>query len=118
MQFNFKKENSVKSRKEQFKCLIKRNSNQIPVILERAKDCNINKIIKTKYLLPKELNLAEFMKIIRKKLELDNSIAIYFLVNGTHVLSGCEELSEIYEKFKDKEDGFLYIVYANQVFFG
>ena len=66
----------------------------------------------------KELTIAEFVKIIREKLELNPDRALFFLVNGKHSLTMTEELGHAYEKYKDKNDGFLYMTYSEEMVYG
>ena len=44
--------------------------------------------------------------------------ALFLLVSGKHSITGDQSISEIYEKFKDPEDGFLYIAYASELTWG
>ena len=118
MEFQYKINNSLDNRRSQFTKIKNNHPDGVPVILERAKGCTINKTIKTKYILSKELTMAELVKIIREKLELSPERAIFLLVDGKHSLTGEGLMAEIYDKFKDKEDGFLYITYASEVFYG
>ena len=118
MEFQYKINNSLDNRKSQFSKIMKNHPDGIPVILERAKGCTINKAIKTKYILSRELTIAEFVKIIREKLELNPERALFFLVNGKHSLTMTEELGHAYEKYKDKSDGFLYMTYSEEMVYG
>ena len=118
MEFQYKINNSLDNRKSQYRKVIENHPDSVPVILERAKGCTINKTIKTKYILSKELTIAEFVKIIREKLELNPDRALFFLVNGKHSLTMTEELGHAYEKYKDKNDGFLYMTYSEEMVYG
>ena len=62
--------------------------------------------------------MAEFVKIIREKLDLKPERALFFLVNGKHSVTMTEELGQIYEKYKDKSDGFLYMSYSEEIVYG
>ena len=42
----------------------------------------------------------------------------FLLANGKYSLTGDTNLIEVYDKYKDKDDGFLYIAYASQVTWG
>ena len=118
MDFEFKKQTSLEKRIEQFEKIKKEYPNKIPIILERSQKCSINKIIKTKYILSNELTMSEFIKIIREKLELEPERALFFLANGKYLVSGSEILSEVYDKYKDSEDGFLYLTYSEEIVYG
>ena len=118
MDFEFKKTNSLEKRLEQLEKIQKEYPDKIPIILERANKCTINKIIKTKYILSNTLTMAEFIKIIRGKLELEPERALFFLANGKYSLSSNEDLGQVYEKYKDSQDGFLYMTYSEEIVYG
>ena len=118
MDFEFKKQTSLEKRIEQFEKIKKEYPNKIPIILERSQKCSINKIIKTKYILSNELTMSEFIKIIREKLELEPERALFFLANGKYTVSGSEDLAQVYDKYKDSEDGFLYLTYSEEIVYG
>ena len=56
--------------------------------------------------------------MIRKRIEIQQEVAFYLLVNGKNSITGDALLSEIYDKYKDPEDGFLYIAYASELTLG
>ena len=118
MNFEFKQKNTLEKRKEQFDKIKKEYPEKIPIIIERANNCSINKIIKTKYILSKSLTMAEFIKIIRTKLEIEPERALFFLANGKHTVSSNDSLGQIYDVQKDKEDGFLYMTYSEEMVYG
>ena len=118
MEFQYKTNNSLESRKSQYRKIAENHPDKVPVILERDIHCSINKAIKTKYILSKEVTMAEFVKIIREKLDLKPERALFFLVNGKHSVTMTEELGQIYEKYKDKGDGFLYMSYSEEIVYG
>ena len=64
------------------------------------------------------MTLAELIKIIRDKLEINPERALFILVNGKHSLTLTEELGQIYDKYKDKTDGFLYMTYSEEIIYG
>ena len=56
--------------------------------------------------------------MIRKRIDIPNTEAFYLLVNAKTSISGDRLLSDIYERHKDPEDGFLYIAYASELTWG
>ena len=56
--------------------------------------------------------------MIRKKIEIAKEAAFFLLANGKHSITGDTLFSEICEKYKDPEDGFLYIAYASELTWG
>ena len=118
MDFQYKQNNSLQSRKNQYRKILENHPDKVPVILERDKKCTINKTIKTKYILSQEVTMAEFVNIIREKLDLKPDRALFFLVNGKHSVTMTDELGGIYQKYKDEEDGFLYMSYSEEIVYG
>ena len=112
----FKTDNKFELRKLESEKIITKYPNRIPIIIERADKCLLDDIDKKKYLVPKELNMNQFIYIIRKRIKLDNSQSIFFIV-GNNVCPSNVPLSSIYEEYKD-EDGFLYIIYTSENTFG
>ena len=112
----FKNANQFEQRKNESEKITKKYPNRIPIIIEKVDKCLLNDIDKTKYLVPKDLNMNQFIYIIRKRIKLDNSQSIFFIV-GNNVCPSNVPLSSIYEEHKDK-DGFLYIIYTSENTFG
>ncbi len=119
MQFKFKLQNpdSIKRRDECEKVL-KKYPDRIPIIIEKDSSSQIKEIDKTKFLVPNDLTVQHLIFIIRKRLELSKEASLFMLVNGKTSVTGETGLQEIYEKHKDKEDGYLYIVYTSELTWG
>jgi GABA(A) receptor-associated protein len=90
--------------------------NRIPIIVCKDKNCKLVNIDKQKFLVPKDMNMGQFIYIIRKRISLESSEALFVLVNH-HLIPGNNVLDEVYEKHKDK-DGFLYVSYTSENTFG
>ena len=117
-QFNYKIQFNLEERKKDFEKAMKNCTNKIQVIIERGYNSTLKQIKKTKYLLPSDLKIGELMRLIHNKLELNYKTAIFLLVASKFAITGSELLSEIYKKYKDKDDKFLYISYVEQQTFG
>ena len=90
---------------------------KIPIIIEKSIDCtNINDLDKNKYLVPDYLTLAQFIFVIRKRLNLDSHKVIFFFCDNK-LFPVSSTILEIFEKNKDT-DGFLYFVYTSENTFG
>ena len=119
MQFDFKIKNpDLNRRREDYNNLKLRYPDKIPLICEKDPQSNINSIDKTKYLIPGDLAVAQFSSMIRKKLEIEKEKAFFLLINGKHSITGDTLMSELYDKYKDNEDGFLYISYSSELTWG
>ena len=117
MEFKFKKEKTLEVRKSEYRKVMEQHPDKIPIICEKTPRSKIKSIEKTKYLVEPNLSLPQFKATIRKKLDLDDKEAIFFLVKGKTSLSGNDSLGTIYNKYKSK-DGFLYIAYAAEEIWG
>ena len=114
MEFKFIKENRDENkRKAIFKDMKQKYPDKIPIVIEKDPKAKMKDISKTKYLIPRYSNSSEFFNLIRKKIEIEEGEALFMLVKGIYTLNPNNDLSEIYEKYHDK-DGFLYIVYSSE----
>jgi len=113
---SFKSTNTFELRKADSDKIITKYPNRVPIIVEKDTKCILKKIDKHKYLVPNDLNMNQFIYIIRKRIKLDNSHSIFFLINNK-VCPSNTPLSDIYSDNKD-EDGFLYIIYTSENTFG
>ncbi len=119
MEFKFKQENrDVNQRRQNCDKIKQQFPDKIPIICEKDPKSLINDIDKTKYLVPNDLTVSQFSFMIRKRLELKENEAFFLLANGKYSLTGDTNLIEVYDKYRDKDDGFLYIAYASQVTWG
>lgn len=112
-------QHSLTNRKAESRRIKEKYPDRVPVICERNHKCNdkIPYINKNKYLVPYDLTVGQFMFVIRKRLVLDPSIAIYFMSdNGDNLLSSMT-IGELYDSC-DSVDGFLYIKYCGESTFG
>ncbi|WAR13390.1 GBRL2-like protein [Mya arenaria] len=89
---------------------------RIPVIVERDPKSQIQDIDKRKFLVPNDISVAQFMWIIRKRIQLPSEKAIFLFVEKVLPQSSAS-MGQVYEEHKD-EDGFLYIAYSGENTFG
>jgi len=116
MDYEFKKKNDYNKRLAESTNIKNKYPDRIPIIVEKYKDCKLPTIDKCKYLVPKDMNLGQFVYIIRKRIKLEASQALFVTVNGV-LESSNAMISDLYETQKD-DDGFLYIVYTSENTFG
>ena len=89
MEFKYKKNNpDVLVRKQEALKILEKYPDRIPIICEKDPNCNLNEINKTKYLVPNDLTLSQFIFIVRNRLHLDKNSSLFLLVNGKHAISG------------------------------
>uniref|UniRef100_W5NG28 Microtubule-associated protein 1 light chain 3 gamma n=2 Tax=Lepisosteus oculatus TaxID=7918 RepID=W5NG28_LEPOC len=114
----FKQRKSLATRKEEVAGIRLKFPTKIPVIVERYhREKYLPSLDKTKFLVPQELTMTQFITIIRNRMSLTPSQAFYLLVNNSSLASMSLTMAEVYKDNKD-EDGFLYMTYASQEMFG
>ena len=124
IEFKFILENpDVEKRKLECDKIINLCPEKIPIICEKDPEChNLEQIDKTKFLVANDLTVAQFYYVIRKKLNVNKEESAFYLLvygaNGIYAITGDILLSQIYEKHKNPEDGFLYFIYTSQIVWG
>ncbi|KAF5914091.1 microtubule-associated proteins 1A/1B light chain 3C [Diceros bicornis minor] len=114
----FKQRKSLATRQEEVAGIRAKFPNKIPVVVERyPREQVLPPLDKTKFLVPQELTMTQFLGIIRSRMVLGAPEAFYLLVNNRNVVSMSVTMAEIYRDYRD-EDGFLYVTYASQEVFG
>lgn len=114
----YKRQLSHAERKAECARVLKKFPDRIPVVCERSPKSTtaLPFSAKIKYLIPRDLTLAQFIYIIRKQTNMPAEQAIFMVVNGK-IMTGASMMSAIYEKYCDP-DGFLYITYTGENTFG
>ena len=119
MNFNFKCLNpDCKKRKEESIKIREKYPDRVPIICEKDPKSKMKDIDKTKYLVPNDISVSQFSFIIRKRLEMSKESALFLLVSGKHSITGDCSMGEVHERYKDSEDGFLYIAYTSELTWG
>lgn len=107
------------TRKNQSAALRQKYPDRIPVICEKNfKEKKLPTIDKTKYLVPTDITMTQFIFVIRKRMKLDPSESLILYIGDNYeIVNQSELIINIYEKFKNI-DGFLYISYGTIATFG
>lgn len=115
----FKSQYSFQARLKESSRINVKYPDRIPIICEKStdvKNTDIPDIDKSKYLVPIDLTISQFLHVIRNRIKLPAEKAIFLFVGGT-IPSSSATVSEIYSHYKDA-DGFLYITYSGENVFG
>ena len=97
--------------------LLKKYPGRIPLIAMRHHTCSPDvKIEKTRYLVPKELELACIHGVIRRRLYLNSRQSLFLFCNNMLIPQSLT-MAYIYDKYAH-EDGFLYIYYTTENAYG
>jgi GABA(A) receptor-associated protein len=89
---------------------------RIPVICEKSIGTDVPEINKNKYLVPNDLQVYNFMLVIRNRLRLHPSETLFLSVDG-NIPSSTTTFSDLYYHYKNP-DGYLYITYSKENVFG
>lgn len=112
----FKDEFTLDDRCNEAVKIMEKYPSRIPIIVEKNDKCTFQDIDKRKYLVPKDLSMHQFTFIIRKRIKLNPSQAIFLMINNTLCPSNTT-IGEVYDEHHD-EDGFLYVTYSSENTFG
>ncbi|KAM9792233.1 microtubule-associated protein 1 light chain 3 gamma [Neosynchiropus ocellatus] len=114
----FKQRKSFATRKQEVAGIRSKFPNKIPVIIERyEREKYLPPLDKTKFLVPHELPMTQFVTIIRNRMALLPTQAFYLLINNGGLASMSLTMAQVYKDHQD-DDGFLYMTYASQEMFG
>ncbi|XP_051513886.1 microtubule-associated proteins 1A/1B light chain 3C-like isoform X1 [Myxocyprinus asiaticus] len=114
----FKQRKCLATRKDEVCTIRSKFPNKLPVIVERyIREKKLPLLDKTKFLVPFELTLGQFLSLLRSKIALEASQALYLLISGKNMSCLSANMGEVYSQYRDP-DGFLYITYASQDMFG
>ncbi|KAJ8041468.1 Gamma-aminobutyric acid receptor-associated protein-like 2 [Holothuria leucospilota] len=112
MKWTFKEEHSEEYRRNESSKIRSEYPDRIPTIVQKAPRSTIADIDKTDFLVPSDLTVAQFMYIIRKRIELPPEKALFLFVNKVLPTTSAT-MGAIYEEHKDP-DGFLYVAYSGE----
>ncbi len=114
----FKKEYSFEERSDEAQRVLSKYPDRVPIICERSNAASKEtpSIDKKKYLVPRDLNMGQFLYVIRKRIKLPSEKALFLFVKG-RMVSNATSISDAYESNKDS-DGFMYIHYSCENTFG
>ncbi|KAG5853095.1 microtubule-associated proteins 1A/1B light chain 3C [Anguilla rostrata] len=114
----FKQRKCLATRKNEVCSIRSKFPNKIPVIVERyIREKHLPLLDKTKFLVPFELTMGQFLALLRSKIDLDSTQALYLLVSERSMSCMAASMGEVYSQHRDL-DGFLYLTYASQDMFG
>lgn len=106
---------TLEERRIESQKVISKYPERIPVIVEPLTN-DTKDIDKKKFIVSKDMTFGQLIYIIRKRIDVDSSVALFFSVNGSLCTTG-SDISSIYENNKD-EDNFLYVKYTTENTFG
>jgi GABA(A) receptor-associated protein len=114
---SFKDNNSFRQRRDEADRVCAKYPDCVPIICEVSpqfkEQLDLNK---RKFLVPSYITVGQFMYVIRKRIKMDSSQALFIFVNN-HLPRTSSMVSELYSKHAD-EDRFLYTLISLESTFG
>ena len=71
------------------------HSDKVPIIISKANGSKLRDIANNKILMLKSFNIYKLIMVVKKKIELDKTEAIYLFINNVLLQAG-QTLGEIY----------------------
>ena len=112
----FRDRNDVNERRAEYEKVCKRAPTFVPCIIGPACD-RIPVLDKEKFLLSPDLQVAQLQYVIRKRMSMDASQAL-FLYTDNRLATGSTTIRSLKDSSQKSDDGFLYITYALESAFG
>tara|TARA_B110000008_G_scaffold249082_1_gene261560 strand:- start:265 stop:612 length:348 start_codon:yes stop_codon:yes gene_type:complete len=110
----FQKKYSFEARKSESQKILQKYSDRLPIIVSNnPKEFYLDK---QKYLVPRDLTVGQFIYVLRHRIKLESSKAIFIFINKILPPTN-SNISDIYAKYVDK-DGFLYVEIKGENTFG
>ena len=115
---DFKTDHTFNNRQMESLRVLNKYPDRVPIICQKHPNAGSEcpPIDKIKYLTPVDLTLSQFMYVIRKRVNLHSSKALFLFIDG-NIPPMNTLLSVLYAQYQD-EDGFLYITYNTENTFG
>eukprot|EP00731_Ephydatia_muelleri_P027023 Em0018g1123a len=112
MKWMYKEEKPFETRQAEAAKIREKHPDRVPVIVEKVPGGRISELDRKKYLVPGDLTVAQFMHVLRQRIQLGATESIYLMVGGVTPTTSAS-MSMIYQDHKD-EDGFLYMAYNGE----
>jgi GABA(A) receptor-associated protein len=95
--------------------LLKKYPNSIPIVLKKS-GINTPDIDKYKFMVPREMQISQFIYTIRKRIKIREDQALFIFFRG-ELVNSASTLYEVYENHKSDDD-ILYGFYSLENTFG
>lgn len=114
---DYKDKVPFEKRREETMRIMGKYPGRLPVLVQRHRLSKTAPEMKNKkFLVPKDLNVGHLCYIIRRRMKLNSSEALFLSINGKFPVVS-KVISELYEEEKEK-DLFLYVYYQTENTFG
>ena len=118
---NYKKTTPLEERLQKSNKMTSLYPDRVPIIVEMSSSSSsyntyIASSHKVKYLVPYNITMGQFIKILRDKIKIDQATALFFFIKNK-IFPITSLIGEIYKENAD-EDGFLYIEFCEESTYG
>ena len=113
---NFKKKHTFDRRKQESTRIMLKYKDRIPIIIETSESDKELILDKTKFLVPIDLSVSQFLYVLRLRIKLKPECALYIFFNN-QLHTNSETIGSIYKMHKEA-DGFLYGIVSLENTFG
>ena len=110
---------SLNQRQTESTNIMKKYPEKIPILVYKTEKSSqpIPDLDKNKFLVTRDLTIGQFLYIIRKRLKLESTKALFIFTEKGIIPVTHDPISVVYENHKN-EDGFLYFQYSSENTFG
>jgi GABA(A) receptor-associated protein len=116
MESSFISKVPFEKRRNDAKRIMEKYNDRIPVIVNLGKNTDLPPLDKSKYLVPKDLTFGQLLYVIRTRMKLNPSKALFIFIKN-RIPPTSAKIIEIYEEYKEL-DGFLYCTVNGENTFG
>lgn len=113
----FRDKFTLDKRLEESARVIGKHPDRLPIIIESNDQELLDRINRTKYLIPNTMTVGGFITVLRRRIDLEPSEAIFVLVDGSILPPTAATMSELYNQYQDR-DHFLYLLVTKESTFG
>jgi len=116
--FQFQLDFTLEDRQREARSVRKKYPDRVPCVVEvRQKEPDDGlKLDKKKYLVPNDVTLSQFAFVLRKRMHLNPSKAIFMMIDN-QMISGSVTMRQVYAQHKGPDD-FLYVHIGSENTFG
>jgi GABA(A) receptor-associated protein len=115
MALTFKEKHTFDARLKEVLRVRAKYPRHLPVVVEGAGK-GIPELKQKKYLVSMKLTMGELMFVLRKRMQVEASQALYLMV-GNYLPASTALVTQVYEQHKES-DGYLYLTYRAESAFG
>ncbi|TKR89358.1 hypothetical protein L596_013474 [Steinernema carpocapsae] len=113
----YKERYSLEKRQAKARNVLHGHSVHVPVVCEKASGSRLEHLKQDCYKVASNITIGTFLVIIRERLSLTEDEAIFLFAKNA-IMSTTKTMAEVYDEFKDEEDGFLYLTYQEESVYG